>query len=415
MGGMETLRLSTRELNRLQVVSLSLAGRCTVKEAAEKLGLSPRQVIRLRKRVRELGHPGIAHTSRGKASPKKTTEEVRQQVLGLARGKYLGFNDTHMGEKLNQQEGIRIGRETLRCILRQAGIGAVRRHQPPKHRKRRERRPQEGLMLIFDGSPHDWLEGRGPKLHLVGAIDDATGKMPWGSFEEVETTEGYLGLLAEITKHKGIPASVYADKHSIFVTTRKSWTLEEELQGRKQPTQVGRALEQMGITLILAQSPQAKGRVERLWQTLQDRLISELRLRGISTRKEANAYLQREFIPEFNARFGKEATISQKAYRPWPCGLKRQQVFCLKYSATVKNDNTVRCRGLIFDIPPHKSRYSFAKAKVEVNHLLDGSWQIYYQDTLIYDSKRHGAPLPIQKLKTINPYTSQGVTLSFGN
>jgi hypothetical protein len=270
-------------------------------------------------------------------------------------------------------------------------------------------------MLLFDGSPHDWLEGRGPLLHLVGAIDDATGKIPWGSFEETETTEGYLKLLAEITKCKGIPASVYSDKHSIFVTTRKSWAVEEELQGHQQPTQVGRALKQLGITLILAQSPQAKGRIERLWQTLQDRLISELRLRKISTREEANTYLQQEFMHEFNTRFAKPAAIAQRAYRPWPVGLKRQRVFCLKYTATVKNDNTVRRQGLIFDIPPHKSRYSFAKAKVEVNHLLDGSWQIYYQDILIYDSKRHGVPVPAQGLKTINPYTSQGVTLSFGS
>ena len=407
--------MSSRELTKLQVVSLSLAGRCTVAEAAEKLGLSVRQVIRLRQRVRECGPKAIAHRSRGKASPKRIKEEVRRRILELARGRYCGFNDTHMWEKLTQKEGIKLGRETLRCILRQAGMGAVRRHRPPKHRQRRERRPQEGLMLILDSGPHDWLEGRGPKLHLVGAIDDATGKVAWGSFEDAETTEGYLGLLAEITRRKGIPASVYADKHSIFVTTRKSWTLEEELQGYRQPTQVGRALQQMGITLILAQSPQAKGRIERLWQTLQDRLISELRLRKISTKDEANTYLQQEFIPEFNARFAKVAARPQKAYRPWPVGLKRQRVFCLKYSAVVKNDNTVRVKGLIFDIPPHKSRYSFAKARVEVNHLLDDSWQIYYQDTLIYDSKRHGAPIPAQRLKTINPHTSREVTLSFSS
>ncbi len=404
--------MSSKELNRLQVVQLSLASRCTVEAAAEKLRLSPRQVKRLRKKIRELGVSGIAHAGRGKSSPKKILKEVEQEVLKLARGKYQGFNDTHMWEKLKHKEGIRIGRETLRCILRQAGIGAVRRHRSPKHRKRRERRPQEGLMLIFDGSPHDWLEGRGPKLNLVGAIDDATGKIPWGSFEDAETTEGYLGLVAEITRRKGIPASVYADRHSIFVTTRKSWTLEEELQGCRLPTQVGRALQQLGVSLILARSPQAKGRVERLWQTLQDRLISEMRLRGISTKEEANAYLQQEFISEFNARFAKPAAMPQQAYRPWPVGLKRQRVFCLKYSATVKNDNTVRLKGLIFDIPPHKNRYSFAKAKVEVNHLLDGSWQIYYQDILIYDSKRHGGPVPA---KMANTYTPQGVTLSFGS
>ena len=260
-------------------------------------------------------------------------------------------------------------------------------------------------MLLLDGSPHDWLEGRGPELSLVGAIDDATGKIPWASFEEAETSKAYLALLQEITRQKGIPASVYADRHSIFVNSKKSWTLEEQLQGSQKPTQVGRALEQMGITLILAQSPQAKGRIEHLWQTLQDRLISELRLRGISSKEGANVYLQQEFIPQFNARFAKEAARPQKAYRPWSSGLKRQRVFCLKYSATVKNDNTVRHKGLIFDIPSHKSRYSFAKAKIELNQLLDGSWQIYYQDVLIYDSKRHGAPVPAHSLKNINPYS----------
>jgi transposase len=340
--------------------------------------LSGRQVIRLRKRVRESGAAGIAHAGRGKTSPKKIKEEVRERILELARSKYCGFNDTHMWEKLKQKEGIGIGRETLRCMLRRAGIGAVRVKRPPKHRKRRERRPQEGLMLILDGSPHDWLEGRGPKLVLVGAVDDATGKLAWGSFEDAETTEGYLKLLAEITKRRGIPASVYADKHSIFVTTRRSWTLAEELQGYQQPTQVGRALQQMGVTLILAQSPQAKGRIERLWQTLQDRLISELRLRGISTKDEANTYLQREFIPEFNVRFAKVAAHPQKAYRPWPVGLKRQRVFCLKYSAVVKNDNTVRVKGLIFDIPPHKSRYSFAKARTHLKSIVGGG-KLWYK------------------------------------
>ena len=140
---METITLSSKELNRLQVVQLSLAGSCTVKEAAEKLSLSPRQVKRLRKRVRELGASGIAHAGRGKTSPMKISKEVEQEVLGLARDKYQGFNDTHMWEKLSHKEGIRIGRETLRCILRQAGMGAVRRHRPPKHRKRRERRPHK--------------------------------------------------------------------------------------------------------------------------------------------------------------------------------------------------------------------------------------------------------------------------------
>ena len=391
--------MSQREIQRYQVIRMALGGRCATGEAAEILKLSKRQVYRLKKRVREKGVKGVIHGSRGRTSPNRLSDELRDRVAAFARGKYRGFNDCHMWEKLVEVEGLRLSRPSLRRILREARIPSPRRRRPGKHRKRRERRAREGFMLLLDGSPHDWLEGRGPYMCLVAAIDDATNKVPWANFEELEDSAGYLRLLREIVTRHGIPLSVYTDKHSVFVVSNKKWTLAEELAGRQFPTQVGRALDELGIELILANSPQAKGRVERLFNTLQDRLISELRLAGAKTRQEANDVLHNSFLPQHNMSFSKQAAKTQIAYRPLPKKLDLDKIISFAYPATVGNDNTVRIDNQIIDIPPGTHNRSYARAKVVAHQLLNGNWRIYYKDKLLTEMTPDNPDKPLRSLE----------------
>jgi hypothetical protein len=205
---------------------------------------------------------------------------VRDRILSLVRTTYAGFNDHHLCQKLTEQEGFSLSRETLRRLLRSCGLGPPHKRRPPAHRQRRMRSAREGEIILLDGSPHDWLEGRGPRLTALGFQDDATGKILQGEFFLTETTEGYFHLLRRLLRDCGVPVAFYGDRNGIFVRNDDHWTIQEELVGQREPTQFGRALQQLGITYIAAHSPQAKGRVERLWGVLQDRLVSELRLAG---------------------------------------------------------------------------------------------------------------------------------------
>jgi transposase len=242
--------------------------------------VSLRHLKRLKRRYRQAGEAALAHASRGRPSPRRLPERVRARVLQLARSRYVGFNDHHLTEKLTEVEGFSLSRETVRRLLRRAGVGSPRKRRHPAHRQRRLRVGREGELVQLDGSPHDWLEGRGPRLTALGLQDDATGRILAAEFFLSETTEGYFHLLQSLLRRFGVPLAFYGDRSAIFVRNDDCWTREEELAGRREPTQFGRALEQLGITFITAHSPQAKGRVERLWGVLQDRLKSELRLAG---------------------------------------------------------------------------------------------------------------------------------------
>ena len=274
----ETFTLSQKELQRVSVISTCIQGDMACASAAELLSLSVRHIKRLKKRFREGGEAALAHANRGRPSHRRLPERTRQALLRLARSKYAGFNDHHLAEKLNEVEGLHLSRETLRRLLRKEGLGSPRKRRAPAHRLRRLRVAREGELLQLDGSPHDWLEGRGPRLTVLGMQDDASGKILAAQFFLSETTEGYFHLLHSVLRRFGIPTAFYGDRSGIFVRNDDSWTREEELAGQRQPTQFGRALGQLGIPFIAAQSPQAKGRVERLWGVLQDRLCSELRL-----------------------------------------------------------------------------------------------------------------------------------------
>jgi transposase len=271
----ETFTLSQKELQRVAVISSCLKGDLACARAAALLDLTPRHVKRLKARYRQGGEAAMAHASRGQPSPRRLPEQTRQRILCLARTRYADFNDHHFCEKLAAVEGLQLGRETLRRLLRSAGIGSPRRRRAPTHRQRRLPRAREGEILLLDGSLHHWLEDRGPQLTLLGFLDDATRKVPVAEFFLTEDARGYFRLLRRLLHRYGIPLSFYGDRHGVFVRNDDHWSVEEQLAGRREPTQFGRALAQLGVTYIAAHSPQAKGRIERLWGIFQDRLTSD--------------------------------------------------------------------------------------------------------------------------------------------
>jgi transposase len=374
----ETVTLSQKELQRVAVISRCVQGELACVRAAELLDLTPRQVKRLKARYRQGSAAALAHANRGRPSHRRWPERTRQAVLRLARSKYAGFNDHHLHDKLVEQEGFALSRESLRRLLRAAGIGSPRQRRPPAHRQRRLRAAREGELVQLDGSPHDWLQGRGPLLTALGMQDDATGKILVAQFFPAETTEGYFRLLQRLLRRFGAPTAFYGDRSGIFVRHDDHWTVEEELAGKRQPTQFGRALEQLGITFIAAQSPQAKGRVERLWGVLQDRLCSELRLAQASDIHSANAVLHK-FTVDYNRRFAHSPSHATKAWRPAPGDLQRICAFV--HERTVSHDNVVQWDGRRFQIPPQNRRCSFAGATVRLYQALDGRIALYYGDT----------------------------------
>jgi transposase len=394
----EKIYMSQRQLQRLEVMGLVEAGKITLKEGAEKIGMSYRQTKRIRKRIQEEGGKGLIHRSQGKPSNHRMKEEIQAKVLQLSEKVYGEFNDQHFTEKLIEVEGIEVSRETVRKIRRAAGMGPKRKRRGRKHRRRRERRAQEGWMVLWDGSPHRWFGPDHPPCCLMAAIDDATGAILAARFFPFEGTEGYLWLLRQIVTRYGIPISIYQDRHGSLKRNDDHWTLEEELAGRQEPTQVGQALRALGIQPIFALSPQAKGRIERLFGTLQDRLGAEQGLAKVITLQQGNDFLP-AFIKRFNHRFGIAARQSEKAWRSVPPTLDVDRAISFHYPTKVGLDNTVRLGELLLDIPPGPLGRSYAKARVEVRQLLNGSWKVYYQNRLIAKHPSTALQEPIRALR----------------
>lgn len=245
------------------------------------------------------------------------------------------------------------------------------------------RSAREGELVQLDGSPHDWLEGRGPRLTVLGMQDDATGKILAARFFLSETAQGYFLLLQSLLQRFGVPLAFYGDRSGVFTRNDQHWSVEEQLADKRQPTQFGRALEQLGITFIAAQSPQAKGRIERRWGVLQDRLTSELRLAAAGDLDAANQVLRR-FVADYNRRFARTPRQADKAWRPAPANLQR--ICCFTHERVVSNDNVLQWDGLRLQIHPQPRRYSFAGAKVLVHQALDGRIVLYYGDTRLQHS-----------------------------
>lgn len=370
--------LNAREQRRLQVLNKVESGQATAGEAGELLGLSVRQIRRLLAAYRREGAAGLEHGNRGRVSPHRVAEAVAAEILRLARTEYLDYNDQHFTEELEEDpHKIKVSRSTVRRLRRGAGLGSPRKRRAPRHRRCRERYAQAGMLVQVDGSPHDWLEGRGPRLTLVAGIDDATSEVPHALFREQEDMAGYYLLLQHICQNHGRPLALYADRHTIFQSPKEE-TLEDELAGKLPRTQFGRLVEELGIQLIAARSPQAKGRVERLFGTLQDRLVKALRRANASTLEEANAVLK-TFLPRYNARFAVEAEQPGSAYRTEPPYQEFAHCFCFRYERTVANDNTISFGGHKLQIPPGPHQRSYARAHVQLCQHLDGHLTIHYQ------------------------------------
>jgi hypothetical protein len=353
---------------------------------------------RLRRKMRA-GVAGLLHGNRGKPAWNKTRSEKLHKVMQLARGRYQGLNDTHFTEKLKEKEKINLSRTTVRRVLRAAGIAAVRKRGVKRHYKRRERKAQEGALLLWDGSPHRWFGEKLAECSLMAVIDDATGKLVCGVFALQEDSQSYLICLRQLLLEKGIPGAIYMDRHGIFRRNDDHWTVEEQLAGRQTPTQVTQALLALGIKPLFALSPQAKGRVERLFNTLQDRLVQELRLAGITSAEQATLFVNGSFKVDFNARFAKPARESQAAWRPLPKGLDVERICSFRYEATVGNDNAVRLAGMILDIPAGPRRRGYARARVELRQLLDGRWRVYYKNELLVQTTPPAVQVPLRTVR----------------
>ena len=304
---MENVTLTQKEQTRLQVLNSLVADHMTIEQAATLMGLSTRHTRRILAAYRRDGAAAIAHGNRGRRPANATPETVATDVVVLARTRYAGVNHTHLSELLREREGIDIGRNALRKILTDAGVNSPRRRRPPKHRVRRQRMGREGMLIQIDGSYHRWLGEYGPQFTLLLAVDDATGCVVNALFCEYENTRSYLLLMRDLIQSYGIPLALYSDRHGVFKHTPPSETADA-------PTQFSRAMGELGVQLIFARSPQAKGRVERTAGTLQDRLVTELRLARATTIDDANRVLD-DFLPRFNERFGVPSRDAEAAYR----------------------------------------------------------------------------------------------------
>jgi len=374
--------LNRREAHRGHVLEQVAQHTLTLKEAAKIMAVSYRQAKRIRKRWAESGLEGLSHGNRGRKVSHALPDEAAAIVVALHEHVYSNFNDTHFTEALAEREGIFLSREKVRQILRTAGRGPKRKRRTKKRHARRPRKTQAGIMMQWDGSPHHWFGSDNPPCCLMSAIDDAESTVLAALFVPVESSLSYLRLLDMALRRHGAPLSVYQDRHRALTRADDFWSIEERLQGEQYPTHVGRVLQDLGIQAISALTPQAKGRVERSFGILQDRLIAELELEGITDLEEANRWLEEYYIDRYNRRFGVQAAEPGRAFVKVSKADRYTKV-AFAYEATVGNDNCVRLGGLTIDVPAARKRPSFAKARVLVKQHLDGCWTVGYRGQVV--------------------------------
>jgi transposase len=361
----DLLMMKPYEIKRLHLIHQVLERKISQQQAAEIAGLSSRQLRRLMKRIRHEGDRGILHRQRGRPSNRRIAEGVKQKVLSLYQQHYGDFGPTLASEKLRERHRVTVHAETLRLWLRQAQLPYRRRKARP-HRQWRPRRSCFGTMVQMDGSEHDWLEGRGPKLVLMGVIDDATNTVE-ARFYDHEGTLPALESFRRWVQRYGIPASVYLDKHTTYRSPRQP-SLEEQLQGlERSQSQFQRAMSELGVEVIHAHSPAAKGRIERLFGTFQDRLIKEMRLAQVTSLAAANRFLE-HYLPLYNQRFRVEPAQATDLHRRLPRQLDLDGVLCIKMQRRLNADSTVVHQGKIYLVEQRLQAQS-----VTVEQRLDGS------------------------------------------
>jgi transposase len=374
---MRTLTLSTQQLRRAEILTQLIAGKLSTTDAAQLLRVSHRQVQRLRRRFLIEGISCVVHGNMGRAPRNRTDSELveRLRLLCGAGGKYHDFNISHLCDLLARHEQIKLARSTLARLLHLHGLRLTARSRPEVKRLRRERKSSEGMMLQIDATPFDWLESRAPRMALAAAIDDATGKIIYGSFRPTEDQAGYLMMLRAIATSYGLPHLLYHDRHTILRSPKEP-SLEDELAGRPPMSQFQRVVASLGITSIVALSPQAKGRIERLWRTLQDRLTKELRLARVNSLAEANAFLP-AFIESFNRRFGHQPREAESAWRSHPEEMDMDYYFSTCEQRQVRRDHTITWLGQVLQLILEKNDPSLVMKKVEVHVTPEGQLSIY--------------------------------------
>jgi transposase len=392
--------MSQRDLRRLHIIRQVIEKQLSRQEAARILGLCKKQIGRIVKRVKEEGDGGICHRSRGRASTRSKPQAMKERALLLYQEKYSGDGPTFASEKLADRHRIPISDETLRLWLIAASIPYPRRRKRP-HRQWRERKHYRGEMVQMDGSHHDWFEGRRAPCVLMGYVDDATGTV-YARFYEYEGTLPALDSFQRYIRQYGIPQSLYLDKHSTYKSQVKL-TIEEELSGAKQYSQFERACAQLGTTVIHAHSPQAKGRVERVFRTLQDRLVKELRLQGISDIDSANAFLS-QFRQDYNHRFAVAPRSNHDAHRPLHKSDNLDLILTHQENRTLSKNLTVQFNHVIYQIQSKHPDYAMRKAQVTVCENAQGEVTIRYKNNplayTIYQKSPHQAE--VVDSKTLN-------------
>ena len=384
MAGEDVLALGQRDRDRLKEIHGVIRRQQQVWEAARHLGLSRRQVRRLVRRVEREGDRGVIHRLRGRPSNRAIPERVRERALAvLSREQYRDFAPTLAAEHLGRM-GIEVSRETVRGWQSRAGLWKVRRQKVEAVHVWRERRAAFGELVLMDTSDHDWLEGRGPRLYLIAMIDDATSRL-WGRFVESDSTAENLRTLRGWLERYGRPLALYTDKNTIFQTPRSAERIDR--YGPPEPTHFAAALEELRIEWIPAHSPQAKGRVERLFETLQDRLVKEMRIAGVDSAEQADRYFRETFLPFWDERFTVAPRSSHNAHRPLG-SFRLDSVLCHRFERKVSTDYTLRLDGRRWLIPRAYVQPGLRHSRVLVEQRLDGSSWVRYR-------ARH---LPLQPL-----------------
>lgn len=398
------LRLSQKEARRLYVMEQLCAGHLTVEQAALALDLSTRQVKRLKKRFAIDQAAALVHGNRGRQPAHTIPKEVRQIIAERAQNAYRETSCEHMAELLSRFDNIHVSGKSVARILKAAGIPLRYLHKPARRRRSRDRMPQLGLLVQLDASQHAWLEDRGPELHLHGAIDDATGRILGLRFELQETTLGYLHVLEQMLSHHGVPHSIYTDRRTVFFSPKAGkLSIEQELAGETDAlTQLGYVLNDLGIHHIPASSPQAKGRIERLWGTLQSRLIVELRVANISTLEDANRFLL-TFQDEFNHRFAVGPADPVSALKPSPTPARLRQILTIRRGHRLASrGSTISYAGVTYQLTSSHRIASLApRSSVQVLTHMDGAISAWYEGAYYELTPYH--PKPKRPLSTQAP------------
>ena len=391
---MDLLTMSQKEVNRLEVMQRLDEKRMKQKAAAELLRVSERQVKRLLRRYREQGPSGLVSKRRGKPSSHQLAEETRREVLDLLKGKYKGFGPTLACEKLVEVDGLKISDESVRKMMMAEGLWKAKEARKLEVHQMRERRACDGELEQMDGTDHDWFEGRSERCTLLVMIDDATGKLGALSFVPEESFFSYCGLLRQYLAARGRPAGLYTDKHGIFRVNIPNAGLGDNL------TQFGRAMQSLEIPILCANTPQAKGRVERANQTLQDRLVKEMRLRRINNMQQGNTYLP-EFMADFNARFAVQPRSSLDAHRPMLAHQNLDQILAWQETRLITKNLTLQFKNVVYQIQTDRPAYALNHVQVTVCQDDQGKVAILYKGNelsyTIFQKQEHQAEVVTSK------------------